>query len=120
MTSKKILFLLRSPPYAGSQAYETLESLLVTAVFDQEVSVLFADDGIYQLLKAQDPSGIGTRSVGAGLKALSTYDVERVYASTASLEQRGVSLSDVDLAVDTLDAEQISALIAGQDAVISG
>ena len=50
MTPKKILFLLRSPPYAGARAYETLEVLLVAAVFDQEVSVLFADDGVYQLL----------------------------------------------------------------------
>lgn len=120
MTSKKILFLLRSAPYAGSKAYETLESLLVAAVFDQEVSVLFADDGVYQLLNEQDPSGIGTRSVGAGLKALSTYDVERVYASTQSLEERDVSISDIELPVDTLNAAQISALIAAQDAVISG
>jgi tRNA 2-thiouridine synthesizing protein C len=120
MTSKRILFLLRSAPYAGSQAYETLESLLVTAVFDQEVSVLFSDDGVYQLLKGQDPSAIGTRSVGAGLKALSTYGVERIYASAQSLAERSVSTTDIDLPVDTLDAQQISALIAAQDAVISG
>ena len=120
MTPKKILFLLRSAPYAGSRAYETLEALLVAAVFDQQVSVLFTDDGVYQLLKEQDPSGIESRSVGAGLKSLSTYDVERVFASAQSLEARGVSMNDIDLPLDTLDADQISALIADQDAVISG
>ena len=70
MNAKRILFLLRSPPYAGPATYESLESLLVAAVFDQLVSVLFIDDGVYQLVRAQNPAAIGVRSVGLLRQAL--------------------------------------------------
>ena len=37
-----------------------LEVVLITAAFDQEVSLTFTDDGVYQLMKDQDTSdGIG-------------------------------------------------------------
>ena len=51
---KRLLFLLRQAPYAGSNALEALEAALVAGVFDQNVSVLFKDDGVWQLAKDQD------------------------------------------------------------------
>lgn len=118
--SKKILFLVRSAPYAGAAAYETLEALLVAAVFEQELAVLFADDGVYQLVRNQDPAPLGVRSLGAGLKALPTYDVERVYVAADALTRRALSIDDLEIPVTLLNPDAVAELIAGQEAVISG
>lgn len=118
--SKKILFLVRSAPYCGATAYETFEALLVAAVFEQELSVLFADDGVYQLLRGQDPTVLGVRSLGAGLRALPTYDVERVFVAAESLGPRALSLDDFEVDVTPLDAQEVAELIGRQDAVVSG
>ena len=120
MTTKKILFLLRTPPYGGPGAYESIEALLVAAVFDQEVSVLFADDGVFQLVRDQDASAVGARSVGRALKALPTYDVNQVFFSARSAHERGLSSEDFEIDARPLDADDVAHLIASQDAVIIG
>ena len=51
---KKFLYLNRKAPYGTIYAWESLEVVLIGAAFDQEVSLLFVDDGVYQLTKGQD------------------------------------------------------------------
>ena len=50
MTPRRILFVIAHPPHRGALAFELLDELLVGAVFDQRVSVLFVGDGVYQLI----------------------------------------------------------------------
>jgi tRNA 2-thiouridine synthesizing protein C len=80
MRSKRILFLLRHGPYASSHAVEALETVLVAGVFDQQVSVLFRDDGVWQLLAGQDGTAVEQRTVSRVLSALPEYDVTQLYA----------------------------------------
>ena len=69
MKPKRILFLLRQPPYQSSRAIEAIESILVAGVFEQDVSVLFKDDGVWQLIKDQD----GAKGDQEGFTCYSTY-----------------------------------------------
>jgi len=75
MDNRRILFLLRHPPYGSSHALEALETVLVAGVFDQQVSVLFSGDGVWQLVDDQDGGAVGRRTVGKIIKALPQYDV---------------------------------------------
>jgi sulfur relay (sulfurtransferase) DsrF/TusC family protein len=36
--------------------------VLVAAAFDQDVSLSFIDDGVYQLVEGQNPEGIGMKN----------------------------------------------------------
>jgi tRNA 2-thiouridine synthesizing protein C len=50
---KKFLYVNRKAPYGTIYAWESLEVVLIGAAFDQEVSLMFLDDGVYQLTKGQ-------------------------------------------------------------------
>lgn len=115
--SKKILFLLNRAPYGSSYALEALESVLVAAAFDQQVSLLFKGAGLYQLLAGQDGAAVGQRTLGKVLGALPEYGAEKFFACGPSAERLGLRLSDLILPVTWLDHEGQRRLINAQDIV---
>ena len=58
-TIKKFLYVNRKAPYGTIYALESLEVVLIGAAFEQDVSLVFADDGVFQLMKGQKTDGIG-------------------------------------------------------------
>jgi len=90
-TIKKFLYVNRKAPHGTIFALESLEVVLIGAAFDQDVSLAFIDDGVYQLLQNQDTSGIGVKNFSATYKALGDYDVNKIYVEKESLELRGLS-----------------------------
>ena len=55
---KKFLYVNRRAPHGTVYAHEALEVVLIGAAFDQDVSLAFIDDGVFQLKKNQDTSEI--------------------------------------------------------------
>jgi tRNA 2-thiouridine synthesizing protein C len=94
-TIKKFLYLNRKAPYGTIYAWESLEVVLVGAAFDQDVSLAFVDDGVYQLIKGQDTSGIGMKNFSATYAALGDYDIKKIFVEKESLEERGLTLDDL-------------------------
>jgi tRNA 2-thiouridine synthesizing protein C len=115
-----ILFLCRKPPYGSAIAQEILDAILVAGVFEQAVSVLFMDDGVYQLLVGQRGATLGTRDIAKALTALPTYDVDQIFVASESLANRGLAREQLVLPAQPLDADGIAALIARHETVISG
>ena len=116
---KKILFLLNRAPYGSSYALEALESILVAAAFEQQVSLLFKGVGLHQLLTGQDGAAIGQRTLGKVLSALPEYGVERFFACRPSAEHLGLAERDFCLPVQWLDYAGQRRLINNQD-IVSG
>ncbi len=119
MDRKRLLFLLRQPPYGTSHALEALESILVAGVFEQTVSVLFRDDGVWQLVRGQAGAALGTRTVGKVVQALPQYEVERLYVCATSLAARGLGVEDLVVTAEPLDGAAQHALVRAQDVVIN-
>lgn len=131
--SKNFMFLNRRAPYGTIYAWETLEVVLIAAAFEQNVSLMFADDGVYQLVKGSDPSGIGMKNFMPTFRTLGDYEVRHMYVDQASLEARGLTLDDlievewedweteesVDNIVEVVDAEKVSELMDQNDVVFS-
>ena len=117
--SKRILFLLRQSPYATSHAVEALEAILVAGVFEQDVSVLFKDDGVWQLVSGQDGGELGVRTVANVAKALPEYDVSKLFVCESSLAERGLAVDDLVVGVQLVKLDDQTALLAGQDAVVN-
>ncbi|RVU84060.1 sulfurtransferase complex subunit TusC [Leucothrix sargassi] len=95
MATKKFLFVNRKAPHGSVYALESLEVVLISAAFDQDVSVAFLDDGVYQITKNQDTSGIGQKNFSATYKALGDYEVNKLYVEKESLEARGLTMDDL-------------------------
>ena len=76
---KKFLYVNRKAPYGSIYALESLEVVLVGAAFEQDVSLAFVGDGVYQLAKGQDTKGLEVKNFSPAYRALEDYDVTKLY-----------------------------------------
>jgi tRNA 2-thiouridine synthesizing protein C len=116
---KRYVFVMRHPPHAGWRLQETLDQLLTTAAFDQSVTVLWLDQGVYQLSKHQQPACMGLPDTAAALTALPLYGVEQLFVEQESLAASGLALDDLVLPLRCLPRSQVNALLQ-QHAIIMG
>jgi tRNA 2-thiouridine synthesizing protein C len=116
---KKFLYVNRKAPYGTIYAWESLEVVLIGAAFEQDVSLLFMDDGVFQLTKGQDTKGIGMKNFSATYKALEMYDVEKLFVDADSLQARGLSEADLIVDVQVLDSAAVRDLIESQDVLLN-
>ena len=119
MAVKKFMFVNRKAPFGTIYALESLEVVLIAATFDQDVSLVFLDDGVYELAKGQDTQGIGVKNHSKTYRALDGYDVEKLYVERESLDARGLAESDLIVDVEVLSSAEMAALMAEQDVVLS-
>jgi len=118
-TSKKFMFVNRTAPYGTVYALESLEVVLISAAFDQDVSLAFIDDGVYQLKKGQQTKGIETKNFSPTYRALEGYDVEKLYVERESLSARGLTEDDLLVDVNVLSSSELGTLMGEQDVVLS-
>lgn len=116
---KKFCYLNRKAPYGTVYAWESLEVVLIGAAFDQDCSLVFADDGVYQLMKGSDTTGLGIKNFSPTYSALGDYDIKKIYVEKESLEERGLSLDDLQHLVwedeDEDYAEKDSIIVVTKD-----
>jgi tRNA 2-thiouridine synthesizing protein C len=118
-TIKKFMFVNRKAPYGTIYALEGLEVVLISAAFDQDVSLAFVDDGVFQLVKGQKTDGIEMKNFSPTYRALEGYDIEKLYVERESLEARGLTEDDLLVDVQIMSAAEIGDMMAQQDVVIS-
>jgi tRNA 2-thiouridine synthesizing protein C len=94
-TIKKFLYVNRKAPHGTIYALESLEVVLIGAAFEQDVALAFMDDGVFQLVKGQDTTGIGTKNFSPTYNALGDYDINKIYIEKESLEERGLGEDDI-------------------------
>lgn len=116
---KRFMYVNRRAPYGTVYALECLETILIAAAFEQDVSVVFMDDGVYQLKKDQDTAAIGMKNFSPTYRALEGYDVEKLYVERESLEARGLTAEDLVVPVEILGAAELQEIMAAQDVVLS-
>jgi tRNA 2-thiouridine synthesizing protein C len=118
-TVKKFMFINRKAPYGTVYALEALEVVLISAAFDQDVSMVFIDDGVYELVKGQQTQAIDMKNFSPAYRALEGYDIEKLYVDEESLKARGLTTERLLVPVEVLNSAQIAELMDQQDVVIS-
>lgn len=92
---KKFLYVNRKAPYGTIYAWESLEVVLIGAAFDQDVTLAFVDDGVYQIAKGTDTTGIEMKNFSPTYSALGDYDIKKIYVEKESLDKRGLTIDDL-------------------------
>lgn len=115
---KKFMFVNRKAPHGTIYALEGLEVVLISAAFDQDVSLAFLDDGVYQLLKGQETKSLGVKNFSPTYRALEGYDVEKLYVERESLEARGIREEQLLVPVQVVSAKEMAGLMEQQDVII--
>ncbi len=116
---KKFIYINRRAPHGTVYALESLETVLIGAAFDQDVSMLFIDDGVYQLKKDQNTESIEFKNFSKAFRALEMYDVEKLFVEAESLQERGLTADDLLVDVEIVNRGAVKDLIDQQDVVLS-
>ena len=116
---KKFMYVNRKAPYGTVYPLEGLEVVLITAALDQDVSMVFIDDGVFQIKKDQETTGINMKNFSPTYRALEGYEVEKIYAERESLLARGIDEDDLVIPVEILTASEIAELMDAQDVIVS-
>jgi tRNA 2-thiouridine synthesizing protein C len=93
--SKSFVFINRKVPYGTIYALEALEVVLIAAAFEQQVTLIFMDDGVYQLTQNQNPTNIGMKNFSKTFGALGDYDIGQIFVDYESLNLRGLNADDL-------------------------
>ena len=131
--AKKFMYLNRKSPYGTVYALESLEVVLIAAAFEQEVSIAFLDDGVYQIAKGQAPKALGMKNFSATYNALGDYGVNKLYVERESLDERGLTEDDLmpivyedeendyeeKPSVQIVSRQELTAIMADQDVTFS-
>ena len=116
--SNKVAVLMRQAPYGSVYTAEGFRSIIGIAVFEMDVRVIFVDDGVYALVKGQDPSALDMKSLGAGFPMLPDFEVHQFYVHDLSLAERGLTRDDLVMDVEVVDGAQIARLLAESGTVL--
>jgi len=116
---KKFLYVNRKAPYGTIYALESLEVVLIGAAFEQDVSLAFLGDGVYQLVKGEDTKALEVKNFSPTYRALEDYDVTKIYVDDEALRVRGLSEADLVIPVEVVSAERMAEIMEEQDVVLS-
>ncbi|MGF1546002.1 MAG: sulfurtransferase complex subunit TusC [Thiotrichales bacterium] len=125
-TVKQFYYVNRKAPYGTVYALESLEVVLIGAAFEQDVRLVFVDDGVFQLTKGQDAAGIGMKNFSKTYSALGDYEVTKIYVEKESLEARGLTVDDLqsltyeDAEEDYAEKDSIQVVSSGELAALMG
>ena len=115
---KNFMYVMRRAPHGTIYTYEGLEMVLITAAYEQDISIAFIDDGVYSLIKDQDTEDLQIKGFVKTFKALEDYEVEKLYVDHHSLTERGLKTSDLIVDVEVLGSTEIGKIMEEQDVVI--
>ena len=127
------MYVNRTAPHGSVYAQEGLEVALIGAAFDQDVSMAFIDDGVFQIKSGQDTSATGMKNFSPAYQALGDYDISRLYVERESLEARGLNMDDLmpltwededddyneKPSIRIVDSDELAQIIAGQDVIFN-
>jgi tRNA 2-thiouridine synthesizing protein C len=115
---KKLTIVFRKSPLGTASGREGLDFAMLSASFDQEVSLVFINDAVLHLLPSQAPELTGSKDYIAALKALELYDIETVLVCQASLDAMGLTAAQLSIAAKPASVDDIKALLTYSDEVM--
>ena len=116
---KSVLIRMSKSPLNGLISGEQLETAMVAATFEQEVSILFTGDGVLNLLPTKETKEVTGYNIEKMLLALPTFDVNDLFICKRSLEQRQIGVFSLPKNATLITFEDQRRLIKTTDVVLS-
>ena len=104
----KVVVLLRKAPYGRVYTAEAFRTIMGIAVFELDICVVFMDDGVFALVKNQDPEKLDMKPLGDGFPMLKDFNVNRFVVHDKSMADRGLSADNLVLDVEVANSAQIA------------
>jgi tRNA 2-thiouridine synthesizing protein C len=109
--SNKAAVLMRKAPYGSVYTAEGFRTIMGIAVFEMDIDVVFLDDGVYALVKGQNPEKLDMKPLGDGFPMLGDFGVNKFYVHDVSLAERGLSADDLVVPAIVVSGAEIAAIL---------
>ena len=116
---KKIAIVNTQSSFNLPTPRESLDLALIFGAFEQQVTVFFINDGVYQLMGDQQPEIIERKDYLSTMKALQLYDIEHIVGCEEDMVERGVQAINLSMTVDMQSAKAIAKLLNDFDQVVT-
>jgi len=113
-----VAVLMRKAPYGSVYTAEGFRSMMGIGVFEMDINVVFVDDGVYALVKGQDPAKLDMKPLGDGFPMLPDFDVRKFYVHDRSLSERGLTVDDLVMDVEIVDDEGVARVLRSSGIVL--
>ncbi|PSU49922.1 sulfurtransferase complex subunit TusC [Photobacterium frigidiphilum] len=100
---KPLGFVFRTAPHGVTNGREGLDAVLATSAYSEDLHLFFMDDGVFQLVKNQQPALVLSRDYIATFKMLELYDIDNIYVCQDSMNMRGLTKNDFIIDITVLD-----------------
>ncbi|XBC38667.1 MAG: sulfurtransferase complex subunit TusC [Buchnera aphidicola (Melaphis rhois)] len=87
---KNIAFIFYRVPYGVSLSREGLDAVLSISMVNQNISIFFIGDGVFQLMKNQNPECILSHNYVSSFGVLPFFEINNLYYCKDSLVERGL------------------------------
>ncbi|AOE49625.1 sulfurtransferase complex subunit TusC [Kangiella sediminilitoris] len=114
---KRLSVIFNKAPYGSQAGRELLDIALMAAAFDMEISAIFIEDGIRQLLNNQQPDILHMKSHSPTFKAMELYGIETVLIDRDDLLKQNIAQEQLLEVAKITSGDVIKGHIAGSDFV---
>jgi tRNA 2-thiouridine synthesizing protein C len=115
---KKISIVFRHSPYGTTKTREGIDFALLSASFEQQVSLIFCDEAVLHLLPNQQAELAGSKDYVSVFKAFELYEIETILACKQSLVALGIKQQELAIDVQVAEADAISKALVHADEVL--
>lgn len=115
---EKVIVLLRKAPYGSVYSAEAFRTIMGIGVFEMDICVLFVDDGVFALLKDQNPGKLDMKPLGDGFPMLPEFGVNRFVVHRESLIERGLNPDDLVVDAEIVDGDDLGSIFAEYQRVL--
>lgn len=113
--TKNILIIHTQSALNTLQGKEALDLSLIFGAFEQDVNVIFYQQGVTQTLAKQNAVNLGQKDYLATIKALEIYDIENVFACETSLSEYGLQNNELISGIQKISQQKIKQLKSNAD-----
>ncbi|MGQ8821387.1 sulfurtransferase complex subunit TusC [Bibersteinia trehalosi] len=118
----KLAVLFTQPPFGSATSREGLDAVLAASAFcdEDEIAICFLFDGVFNLLKKQQPEQILQKDHIATFKLLELYELSECFICQQSVTERGLDNAEWILQdVQFVAREQIFACLRNAEKVLT-
>lgn len=113
-----ITFINSATPWSGDTARNALDMIMMAVSLDQEVQVVFTDDGVYQLLALQ-AQALETKNPLVKYRVLmDIFELERLYVVQSALTARNLQTERLHIEAQPISDAEFARLLSDSTKVV--
>lgn len=115
---KKIALILTQSAFSHAVSREAQDLALALAAVEHQITVIYLDAAVTQLLPADTSHDLGVKNFPAAQKLFAMYDIAQVVVASDAMALYGLTEADLRITADWYSTAQIVALLAEQNHII--